>query len=170
MTSKNWLRSVHRGLGFGLGVGLLAIGMVFGPAAGALADPVADDQTKVIGSLRIGIPLYNVYLNEADEWSRRLVTEVSEWALELNRPMPDSTVGLAHALAGSSATVGFHALSDIARSLEGALHQAQRAVVGIVGIEGRTGHKGHLLLDRALCKFSSISARGGVQGGDGGFV
>ena len=27
-------------------------------------------------------PLYNVYLNEADEWSRRLVTEVAEWSME----------------------------------------------------------------------------------------
>ena len=89
------------------------------------AEPV-DDQVKVIGTLRIGIPLYNVYLNEADEWSRRLATEVAEWALELNQPVGDSTVGLAHALAGSSATVGFHALSDIARALEDALHGTQR--------------------------------------------
>ncbi|WP_048441445.1 Hpt domain-containing protein [Caenimonas sp. SL110] len=84
-----------------------------------------DEQVKVIGSLRIGIPLYNVYLNEADEWSRRLANEVSEWALELDQPVPDSTVGLAHALAGSSATVGFHALSDIARALEDSLAHAQ---------------------------------------------
>ncbi|HSV46918.1 MAG TPA: response regulator, partial [Ramlibacter sp.] len=94
------------------------------------SESALDDQVKVIGSLRIGIPLYNVYLNEADEWSRRLVTEVSEWALELNRPVPDSTVGLAHALAGSSATVGFHALSDIARALESALQQAQSLAFG----------------------------------------
>ncbi|WP_374279306.1 Hpt domain-containing protein, partial [Azonexus sp.] len=90
--------------------------------------PVAtasDEQVKVIGSLRIGIPLYNVYLNEADEWIRRLGTELTEWSLELNQPVPDSTVGLAHALAGSSATVGFHALSDMARALENALLQAQ---------------------------------------------
>jgi chemosensory pili system protein ChpA (sensor histidine kinase/response regulator) len=84
-----------------------------------------DEQVKVIGALRIGIPLYNVYLNEADEWSRRLLTEVTEWALELNQPVADSTVGLAHALAGSSATVGFHALSDMARALESALMHAQ---------------------------------------------
>jgi chemosensory pili system protein ChpA (sensor histidine kinase/response regulator) len=89
-----------------------------------------DEQTKVIGGLRIGIPLYNVYLNEADEWSRRLATELGEWALELNQPVPDSVVGLAHALAGSSATVGFHALSDIARALEGALQHAQTLAYG----------------------------------------
>jgi chemosensory pili system protein ChpA (sensor histidine kinase/response regulator) len=94
-------------------------------SAQAADEQPVDEQVKVIGALRIGIPLYNVYLNEADEWSRRLLTEVTEWALELNQPVADSTVGLAHALAGSSATVGFHALSDMARALESALMQAQ---------------------------------------------
>ena len=84
-----------------------------------------DDQTKVIGTLRIGIPLYNVYLNEADEWSRRLITELSEWELELDKPVADSTIGLAHSLGGSSATVGFLALSDVARLLEQALQHVQ---------------------------------------------
>jgi chemosensory pili system protein ChpA (sensor histidine kinase/response regulator) len=90
----------------------------------------ADEQVKVIGPLRIGIPLYNVYLNEADEWSRRLVTEVAEWALELNTPIADSTVGLAHSLAGSSATVGFAALSEMARALEHSLQHAQLRSTG----------------------------------------
>ncbi len=84
-----------------------------------------DEQIKVIGSLRIGIPLYNVYLNEADEWSRRLVTEVTEWTIERDRPIGDSTLALTHSLAGSSATVGFEALSEMARALENALQQTQ---------------------------------------------
>jgi len=88
----------------------------------------SDDQVKVIGSLRIGIPLYNVYLNEADEWSRRLATELAEWALEIERPVPESAIGIAHALSGSSATVGFESLSDIARALEASLeHTAKLA-------------------------------------------
>ena len=91
---------------------------------------LSDDQVKVIGTLQIGIPLYNVYLNEADEWSRRLETEISEWALELNQPVLDSTVGLAHALAGSSATVGFEALSEVARALESALGHTQHLAHG----------------------------------------
>ena len=89
------------------------------------AGELIDDQTKVIGTLRIGIPLYNVYLNEADEWSRRLITELSEWELELDKPVADSTIGLAHSLGGSSATVGFLALSDVARLLEQALQHVQ---------------------------------------------
>ena len=94
------------------------------------AEAEADDQTKVIGELRLSIPLYNVYLNEADEWSRRLQVEVSEWALELQRPLPDSLVALAHSLAGSSATVGFLALSDMARLLEHALQHLQLHLQG----------------------------------------
>ena len=89
-----------------------------------------DEHVKVIGPLRIGLPLYNVYLNEADEWSRRLSTEISEWALEMNQRVPDSTVGWAHALAGSSATVGFQTLSDVARALEYALEHAQKLAWG----------------------------------------
>jgi chemosensory pili system protein ChpA (sensor histidine kinase/response regulator) len=84
-----------------------------------------EEQVKVIDGLRIDIPLYNVYLNEADEWSRRLLTELSEWSLELHKPLPDTAVALAHSLAGSSATVGFTALSGIARALEHALQHVQ---------------------------------------------
>ncbi len=85
----------------------------------------AEESVKVIGPLRLSIPLYNVYLNEADEWSRRLQVELSEWALELHEPLPDSLVSLAHSLIGSSATVGFTALSELARALEQALQHVQ---------------------------------------------
>ena len=106
------------------------------PAASVAEMPLAaagaaEEQVKVIGSLRIGIPLYNVYLNEADEWSRRLLTELNEWALELHRPIPDSSIALAHSLAGSSGTVGFMALSDIARALEHALQHVQLHAQGL---------------------------------------
>lgn len=86
---------------------------------------VPDENVKVIDNLRISIPLYNVYLNEADEWSRRLVTSLQEWSMELHERVPDTAVALAHSLAGSSATVGFEALSDTARLLEHALEHVQ---------------------------------------------
>ncbi len=92
---------------------------------GAAADGVPEESVRVIGSLRIDIPLYNVFLNEADEWSRRLQTELGEWALELHQMLPDSCIALAHSLSGSSATVGFTALSDIARWLEQAMQHVQ---------------------------------------------
>ena len=81
------------------------------------------DLYRQIGDLRISTPLYNVYLNEADEWSRQLNTELSEWALELDQPVPERAIARAHSLAGSSATVGFAALSDLARAVEHALQR-----------------------------------------------
>ena len=87
-----------------------------------------DDGVKVVGPLRIGIPLFNIYLNEADELSRRLTTEVAEWAMELDRPIGEAPIALAHSLAGSSATVGFTDLSQLARSLEHA--QARSLAIG----------------------------------------
>ena len=79
----------------------------------------------MIGALRVGIPLFNIFLNEADEQSRRLCTELAEWAHELHQPVPDSAVALAHSLAGNSATVGFTDLSHLARLLEHALSRSQ---------------------------------------------
>lgn len=92
----------------------------------------SDEQFKVIGSLKIGIPLYNVYLNEADEWSRRMMTELEEWAIELHRPLPSTTMNFAHSLAGSSATVGFNQLSKLAKSLERGLQKVGRQSSGKV--------------------------------------
>ena len=85
------------------------------------AAPPDDEQVKVIGDLRIGIPLFNIYLNEADELSRRLCVELAEWAMEPDRPLDEGTAALAHSLAGSSATVGYVELSSLARALEHAL-------------------------------------------------
>ncbi len=77
-----------------------------------------DDGYKVIGDLRISIPLYNAFLGEADDWSRRLASEMAEWALDPSSELSNSPVALAHSLAGTSGTVGHMALSDFARALE----------------------------------------------------
>ncbi len=119
-------------------------GVVSGPVD--LADPAppsadasppqaeADEQLKQIGPLRISIPLFNIYLNEADELSRRLVTELAEWAVEADRqPVSDTAVALAHSLAGSSATVGYAELSALARALEHALMRSHTAGHGREG-------------------------------------
>ena len=86
-----------------------------------------DDQVKVIGPLRISIPLFNIYLNEADEQSRRLSMQLGEWALEWQHPVSDEAVALAHSLAGNSGTVGYTELSRLARALEHALARSQGA-------------------------------------------
>ncbi|BDI08213.1 hybrid sensor histidine kinase/response regulator [Sphaerotilus microaerophilus] len=102
------------------------------------AAPVHDedeeaDEVKVIGPLRLQIPLFNIYLNEADELSRRLNTELAEWALELHRPVGGNAVALAHSLAGSSFTVGFNDLAQLARDLEHALSDSDRIGQGEPG-------------------------------------
>ncbi len=85
----------------------------------------SDEGVKVIGPLRISIALFNIFLNEADERSRRLQVELSEWALLPQSPLPQDAEALAHGLAGSAATVGFDDLSTLARALEHALERAQ---------------------------------------------
>jgi chemosensory pili system protein ChpA (sensor histidine kinase/response regulator) len=45
--------------------------------------------------------------------------------MELPRELPDSVIALAHSLLGSSATVGFKELSNMARALEHALQHVQ---------------------------------------------
>jgi chemosensory pili system protein ChpA (sensor histidine kinase/response regulator) len=85
----------------------------------------SDEQYKAIGPLRISLQLYNVYLNEADEWSRRLVTCLTEWSLETTQPLPTDALIFAHSLAGSSSTVGFTALAGLARTMESALQHIQ---------------------------------------------
>ncbi|HEY1396852.1 Hpt domain-containing protein [Roseateles sp.] len=89
-----------------------------------------DDSVKVIGPLRISIALFNIFLNEADERSRRLQAELTEWSLLPQSPLPQDAEALAHGLAGSAATVGFDDLSTLARCLEHALGRAQGHEVG----------------------------------------
>jgi hypothetical protein len=90
-------------------------------APNTLREPGDDEQLKIIGSLRISIHIYNIFLNEADEWSRQLLVELSEWALELHRPVFESTAALAGSLHSASRSVGFHDLSGMAKALQQAL-------------------------------------------------
>ncbi len=92
----------------------------------AVPEPEAEEESvKVVGDLRIAIPLFNIFLNEADEQSRRLGTEIAEWVLEPHREMGETAIALAHSLAGNSGTVGFSDLSQLARALEHALMRSR---------------------------------------------
>jgi chemosensory pili system protein ChpA (sensor histidine kinase/response regulator) len=126
------------------------------PAAEPVFEPSAseDDQYKLIGPLRISLGLYNIFLNEADERSRKLVTEASEWALEFQRPPGDSMVALAHSIAGSSATVGFASLAVLARLLENALLHVQAAPAGTQE-QGQNVHDAAQEISRLLHQFAA---------------
>ncbi|RZT42904.1 hybrid sensor histidine kinase/response regulator [Cupriavidus agavae] len=83
---------------------------------GALVDE--DDHYKVIGPVRIGLALYNVYLHEADDLLRQFATDLSEWKHE-NHPCPSElALRVAHTLQGSASTVGLTPVRDIAEALE----------------------------------------------------
>ncbi|MBH9553205.1 Hpt domain-containing protein [Inhella gelatinilytica] len=85
-----------------------------------------DDETRQIGSLRVPQALFSIFIGEADQRSTRLMLELQDWAAHADEAPPSSTEVYAHALAGSAATVGFDALSSLARALEHALGRAQR--------------------------------------------
>ena len=80
-----------------------------------------DDNTKRIGELEIPLPLYNIYLAETDEIVRLLTRDFSEWRHEPHRLVTSEALKAAHTLGGTSATVGFAALTEIAHALEMAL-------------------------------------------------
>ncbi|NHZ80051.1 response regulator [Massilia sp. CCM 8695] len=86
------------------------------PVPGTLA--AADDNTKRIGELEIPLPLYNIYLAETDELVRLLSQDFAEWRHEPQRQVTPEAEKAAHTLAGTSATVGFHALREIAYEVE----------------------------------------------------
>jgi len=77
-----------------------------------------DDNIKHIGEIEISVPLYNIYLAETDDLVRLLARDVEEWRHEPERQVNVQSVHAAHSLAGSSATVGFDALHEIAHALE----------------------------------------------------
>jgi chemosensory pili system protein ChpA (sensor histidine kinase/response regulator) len=82
--------------------------------------PPADD-TKRIGTLEIGLPLYNIYMGETGELVRLLEQDFAQWRGEPRRAVSSAALKAVHTLAGTSATVGFTALRDVAGALEDAL-------------------------------------------------
>ncbi len=86
----------------------------------SLQTPVTarDDSVKYIGELEISVPLHNIYLAETDDLVRMLAHDMAEWRHEPERSVNILAVHAAHSLAGSSATVGFKSLQEVAHGLE----------------------------------------------------
>ncbi|MBQ0131595.1 MAG: Hpt domain-containing protein, partial [Comamonas sp.] len=94
--------------------------------------PAPEEETiQHIGDLSIPVPLYTVYLGEAESWSYRLLDALTGWQENLDEAQPDAAYAWAHSLAGSSATVGFKALSSLSRLLENALLHVQPQPHGV---------------------------------------
>jgi len=77
-----------------------------------------DDNYKVIGPVRIGLALYNVYLQEADDLLRQFATDLSEWKHESHPCPSELALRVAHTLQGSASTVGLEPVREIAEALE----------------------------------------------------
>jgi chemosensory pili system protein ChpA (sensor histidine kinase/response regulator) len=92
--------------------------------ANVLAFPLTEENLKRIGGLEIPLPLYNIYLGETDELMNALARDFAAWREEPLRAVTAQALKAAHTLGGTSATVGFHALREIAFALEEALQVA----------------------------------------------
>ena len=104
------------------------------PAPAPVAAPVeVSDEYRTVGHLQISTALFNIYLDEADEQSKRLCTALEEWHHEQSGRVGDTAVALAHSLAGNSGTVGYKDLSGLARRLEHALGRSQAREHGMPG-------------------------------------
>ncbi len=101
------------------------------PPTPAVTGPVTEtvaraEDVKEIGPLTLAVPLFNIYLAEADELLRTLSQDFGEWQHELNRLASHAALRAAHSLAGSSATVGLTPVHDLAYALEAVLQVLSR--------------------------------------------
>jgi len=111
--------------------------------------PARDDNLKHVGDLKIGLPLYNIYLAETDELVRLLAQDFGEWRHEAQRPVSNEALHAAHTLTGSSGTVGFKALRDLAHALESAIEAVVAPVASL-------GEEQHDLLERTLARIRDM--------------
>jgi chemosensory pili system protein ChpA (sensor histidine kinase/response regulator) len=91
-----------------------------------------ENTNKRIGNIEISIPLHNIYLAETDELVRLLSKDFAEWRHESHREVNIFAVHAAHSLAGSSATVGFDSLHQVAYALEMVLQSLARKPVRLL--------------------------------------
>ncbi len=81
-------------------------------------DPEPLAVTKRIGGLDIPLGLYTIYLDEAETLVQLLAQDFEDWRAEPERRASPEALKAAHTLAGTSSTVGYTALRDVAHALE----------------------------------------------------
>lgn len=113
-----------------------------------------NDNVKRIGDIEISVPLYNIYLAETDELVRLLAQDIAEWRHEPERHVTIQSVHAAHSLAGSSATVGFLSLQEVAHALEMVLQFLAKKPVRLTTYEFDTLEQSVERLKLMLQKFA----------------
>ena len=90
------------------------------------APPVVEEAppaAKRVGGLEIPLALYTIYLDETETLVTQLEQDFAAWRAEPDRRATEDAVKAAHTLAGTSSTVGFTALRDVAHALEAVLEK-----------------------------------------------
>ncbi|MEG1118697.1 MAG: Hpt domain-containing protein, partial [Janthinobacterium sp.] len=123
-------------------------------ATAPVAHEAPDDHLKHVGELRISLPLYNIYLAETDELLRVLTRDFGEWRHE-QRAVSAEALQAVHTLAGTSGTVGFQSLRDLAHALETVIETVVPPLAGLRAeqhdvLEQATQRIGHMLQAFAL--------------------
>ncbi|MES2831413.1 MAG: Hpt domain-containing protein [Pseudomonadota bacterium] len=104
------------------------------PAPAATPAP-RNDSLRQIGEIEISVALHNIYMAETDGLVRLLSLDFGEWRHEPERLVNLMATHAAHSLAGTSATVGFKPLQEIAQALEAVLQQLSRTPVRLLDTE-----------------------------------
>ncbi|QYG05939.1 Hpt domain-containing protein [Janthinobacterium sp. PAMC25594] len=102
----------------------------FPSATAPAAHEAPDDNLKHVGELRVSLPLYNIYLAETDELLRVLTRDFGEWRHE-QRAVSADALQAVHTLAGTSGTVGFQSLRDMAHALETVIETVVPPLAGL---------------------------------------
>ncbi|HUH77346.1 MAG TPA: Hpt domain-containing protein, partial [Devosia sp.] len=109
--------------------------------------------------------MHTIYLAETDQLVRQLSHDFAEWRHEPQRPVVTESLHAAHSLAGSSATVGFAALQEVAHALELILIHLSRQPVALLPGQFDTLEQCVALLKAMLQQFAlgAMPAREPVQ-------
>ncbi len=93
-------------------------GQVQEGGAAAVEEAPAQPDVKHVGGLDIPLGLYTIYLEETETLVQALAADFDAWRGEPQRRASQEALKAAHTLAGTSSTVGYAALREVAHALE----------------------------------------------------
>ena len=84
-----------------------------------------------IGNLTLRLDFFEVFINEASAWAAQLQSEIENWKAPVSQESVRRAAGLAHAIQGSAAAVGFDGLAALSQSLDRALEHLELHAVAV---------------------------------------
>lgn len=92
------------------------------PVLGELA-VMPQEGVRRVGDLQVPDALHDIYLEETEQLCAVLEEEFAAWGQDPRRTVSPDGLKAAHTLAGTSATVGYDSLCEVAHALEAALEK-----------------------------------------------